>query len=311
MTGVQAAENQERFLLDMGTRFIDWALLTERKTFAAEQLGLWEQQLDQTRRKREANLVDEVDVLRATDAVRIAEQNVVLVDAQWQAKQAELAVLSRSEELYTLNPEFNLYEVVDSGSLDSASDRLKAQSRLIKVLAIRREQMERQSQGFKELTKPQLYLQTQLASKSGDSELGGALGFDKSDAGVFLQFSYPLGNRKARADVIKNQLQIRHHDLETEDVVLNLEAGLRNLLIQMQGLERVMALNAQQIISARLKTQEELKRYNQGRGDLTFVIQSQDNEERARLTYAVNAATYQSLNLQLKALLDELLIKDS
>jgi len=50
-----------------------------------------------------------------------------------------------------------------------------------------------------------------------------------------------------------------------------------------------------------------LKLYNQGRGDLTFVIQSRDNEENAKLTYAQNSTLYHKLILQYRSLLDELL----
>jgi outer membrane protein TolC len=69
----------------------------------------------------------------------------------------------------------------------------------------------------------------------------------------------------------------------------------------------VLKLNQEQIESARQKTEEELKLYNQGRGDLTFVIQSRDNEENAKLTYAQNSIFYHKLILQYHALLDELL----
>ena len=102
-------------------------------------------------------------------------------------------------------------------------------------------------------------------------------------------------------------MQIQRHDLEVDEISLSLEAMLHNLILQVEGMYKVLTLNEKQIESSRKRTQEELKLYNQGRGDLTFVIQSQDNEERARLTYAQNAATYQGLNLRLKALLDELL----
>ena len=307
MVGVQAVENQEQFLLDIAVRFIDWAVLTEQRTIFTEQVGLMERQLEQARRKREANLVDEVDVLRALDAVRISQQNVVLIEAQWHAKQAELAILSRSEELYDLSPQFDLYQRVDSSLLDGASDRLRDQSRLLRILAIRRQQLERQQRGFREFTKPQLFLRTQVSANSGDTKLDGSLSLDKPARGVFLQFNYPLGNRTARADAEKGRLQIQHHDLETADVILGLEAGLQNLLIQIEGMERVLALNEQQIESARLKTAEELKRYEQGRGDLVFVIQSQSNEEQAKLSYAQNAALYHGHHLRLKALLDELI----
>jgi hypothetical protein len=81
-----------------------------------------------------------------------------------------------------------------------------------------------------------------------------------------------------------------------------------NLLIQLEDLEKVLDLNQKQIESAQEKTKEEIKLYNQGRSQLTFVIQSEDNEEAAWLTYAGNAYLYHSLILQYYALLDELLI---
>lgn len=307
LADIQAQENQEEFLLDIASRFIDWVLYTEEKIIATERLYLTEQQLEQTGKKRAANLVDEVDVLRSQDAVRLAEQSVVLLDAQWKAKQAELAVLSRSDVIFALTPNFNLYARRDAPSFEGAADRLHQHSRLLQVLALRRQQMERQQRGLEEATKPQLSLRTQLAIKSGDNEFGSSLGFNKSDAGVFMQFSYPLGNRSAIAESEKSRLQIRRHDLEVNEITLSMEAALHNLIIQIEGMEQVLDLNERQIETARQKTEEEVKLYNQGRGDLTFVIQSQDNEERARLTYAQNAATYQGLYLRLQALIDELL----
>ena len=83
--------------------------------------------------------------------------------------------------------------------------------------------------------------------------------------------------------------------------------ALRSLLIQAEHMEQVLTLNVGQIETARQRTQAELDRYNQGRGDLTFVLQGQDNEERAALSYAENAANYHRLNLQIRALMDELL----
>ncbi len=305
---VQALENQEDFLLRMGLQYLDWALLVEQAAIATERLHLAEQQLEQARKKRKANLVDAVDVLRAEDAVRIAEQGVVLINAQQKGKQAELAVLSRFSELSQLSPEFDLYQRVEVPGLEEAGARLRQDARVLTVLAQQQALLERQLQGFDEMTRPQLYLNTQLTLKSGASQFGDAVGLDQSDVGVSLQFSYPLGNRSARNRVTKTALQVRQIQLAEEEVALSLEAGLQNLLIQLTEFEKALDLNEKQIETARQKTNEELKRYNQGRSDLTFVIQSQDGEERARLTYAQNAATYQGLNLRLEALLDELLV---
>ena len=91
---------------------------------------------------------------------------------------------------------------------------------------------------------------------------------------------------------------------------LDLESSMVSLLIRIVELEKVLALNRAQIESAEEKTEEELKLYNRGRSQLTFVIQSRDNEQNARLSLAENAALYHGLILQYRALLDELLKTD-
>jgi len=88
-TEIQVLENQEGFVLDLGMNFLGWTLLSEQKRIANERLNLAQEQLQQTRRKRQANLVDKVDVLRVEDAARIAKQNIVLIEFQFKSKQAE------------------------------------------------------------------------------------------------------------------------------------------------------------------------------------------------------------------------------
>jgi len=94
---------------------------------------------------------------------------------------------------------------------------------------------------------------------------------------------------------------------QVKEVVIGLTSIISNLHTQMTEMEKVLRLNVEQINSSREKTDEELKLYNQGRGDLTFVIQSRDNEQNAKLLYAVNALTYHSLLLQYRSLTDQLL----
>lgn len=310
LAALRALENQEAFLLRMGSKFLQWVALGEQQAISAERLRLTRQQLEQVRSKRRANLVDEVDVLRSEDAGRIAEQGLLLVAAQVKAKGAELAVLARVPELAAQRPDYDLYARVDYGTTGELLAHLRDDSRLLALVATRRLQLERRHRGLEELTRPQLNLVVQLTLKSGNAALNNSLKFDKSDAGLILQFSYPLRNRGARADVRKSRLELRRNALESDEIMLDLEAGLRNLKIQIEELEKVMTLNEEQMETARRKTAAELERYNSGRGELTFVIQSQDNEMAARLAYARNAGSYHALGLQLRALTDDLLDGD-
>jgi len=304
---VQALENQEDFLASSADRFLDWVLLTEQKKIALERLSLAEEELARTKKKRKAHLVDQIDVIRAEDAVRIGKQNQMLVESQWKSLQAELAVLSQNDKLYDVGPQFNLYEVEELIPLQDAIVQLRKDSRIIAALNIRLKQLEYARRGFDETSKPDLALLAQFNTKNLDESFGKSLAMDKPDALVGLQFSVPLENRRARYQVAKTDLQMTQLQKQLDEVTLELSSALTHLHIQIRELEEVLKLNQEQIESARQKTEEELKLYNQGRGDLTFVIQSRDNEENAKLTYAQNSIFYHKLILQYHALLDELL----
>lgn len=303
---IRAIENMEYFLTDIAGKYLDWVYLTEQKIIIAERFKLSEEKLDRTRRKRKANLVDQADVIRAEDAVRIWKQNLVLAESHWKALQAELAVLSNNDQIYNYYPEFNLYNIMDPLLLDEAILQLKNESRLVKLLKIRSDQLLHSRIGFKEISKPDLSAIVQFNIKRTEDTIGESFLLKRPDALVGLQFSLPVENRTAQSQLLKTELQISQLNYQIDDVVITLSSALTNLHIQLQELENVLELNQEQIESAKERTKEELKLYNQGRGDLTFVIQSTDNEQYAKLTYATNALTYQKMQIAYKALMDQL-----
>lgn len=304
---IQAIENQEDFLLINGLKFLDWVLLSEQKNIASERKELADLQYEQTVRKRESNLVDEIDVLRSKDAVLKADQIAMLITAQWKGLQAELAAIAQNPKILNSEPQFNLYSIVPLLTIEQGSKKLKSNSRLISALSKQQEIIGIQKIGSQELVKPQLYINSEIFLKNGDDSYNDALLPKETDYNLSLQLSFPMNNSSAKSRVAQNDLQVYQLELATQNVLLNLESALKNLLIQLEDFEQILEMNNLQIETARNKTDEELKRYNLGRGDLTFVIQSQDSEAQARLSYAQNAATYQALNLQVTALLDELL----
>jgi outer membrane protein TolC len=307
---IQALESNEEFLLDAGTRFLEWVFLTEQLRIAEERLALAEEQLEQAIRKREANLVDEVDVLRAEDAVRMTRQNIMFIELQWKSKRAELAVLAQSEELYEVTPEFDIYRLVELPSIDEAVAEMKQDSRLLELLEVQSVQLAQSREGIFESGRAQLNLNVGAGLMGGDDDFGGSLTLDSPDLLVSLDLRYPLSRTTMEADLAKTDLQLRLLEKEIENVSLDLEAAIRNLLIQIDEMEGVLLINQEHIESARAKTEEELRMYNQGRSMLTFVIQSRDDEQQAKLTYAQNAASYHQLVLTYRAVMDELLIME-
>jgi len=304
---IQSLENQEDFLAAAASKFVEWAYLSEQNNIIAERYGLSEDALANTKSKREANLIDEVDLLRAEDAVAIAKQSLVLSESQFSGLGAELAVLTKNNSMIDLQPEYDLYELRPLPSIDTIEEDLKQKSRLIQAIDRRIAQLEYARLGYEEMTKPRLSLLAQFKMKEADEKFGSALGMDKPDFIGALQFSVPLERRTSRYSISKTDLQINQLELQREEILLTLTAAVNNIYIRIKKLENILELNLEQIVSAESKTAEELKLYNRGRSDLTFVIQSQDGEQNAKLNYALNAAAYQQLYLRYLTLTDALL----
>jgi outer membrane protein TolC len=306
LTEVQSIENMEGFLLDTALVFLDWVYYTEVIEVAKQRLSLAQEQLQNTEKRFKSNLVDRVDVLRAEDAIRISEKTIIQLETQWKAKQAELAVLAKSDTLYSKVPVYDLYKIVPVPETEEASSQLKSRARLLKTLSILREQLVHQRGGLVEQRRPQLDLMVAGGLYGSDEEFVESLGIYKPEASISLVFTTNLDNRTIDAQIEKLDLQMRQIEEDMTNVETSLEASMVNILIQIVEMEKVLSMNQAQILSAVEKTKEELKLYNQGRNQLTFVIQSRDNEENAKMDYIENSALYHGLILQYRALLDEL-----
>ena len=304
---INALENEENFLTESASKFLNWVFLVEQRNIIEERLNLSRTELERTERKRKANLVEKVDLIRAGDAVRIAEQNLFLTESRLKGLKAELAVLTQQSDYDNITPKYELYITEPLPPLDEVSAKIESDSRIVRILNIRIGQLNLARRGFKETAKPNLGLVAQVSKKELDEGLGGSFGLEKTDALVAIQFSVPLGNKTAKSNISKTDVQIAQLQSQVKEVVIGLNSMISNLHTQMTEMEKVLQLNIEQILSSREKTEEELKLYNQGRGDLTFVIQSRDNEQNAKLLYAVNAFTYHTLFIQYRSLTDQLL----
>ena len=306
-TEINALENEENFLTESANKFLNWVFLVEQRNIIEERLNLSRTELERTERKRKANLVEKVDLIRAGDAVRIAEQNMFLSESRLKGLKAELAVLTQQDDYDNTTPLYELYNTETLPLLEEVRANIKSDSRIVRMLNIRIQQLNLVRRGFKETAKPNLGLVAQLSKKELNESLSGSFGLEKTDALIALQFSIPLGNKTAKSNISQTDVQISQLQSQIREVVIGLTSIISNLHTQMTEMEKVLRLNVEQINSSREKTEEELKLYNQGRGDLTFVIQSRDNEQNAKLLYAVNAFTYHTLFIQYRSLTDQLL----
>lgn len=308
LTGVQAFENQEDFLASSAQNFLDWVFYTVEMQIVQERLQLSKKSFDETRQKRARNLVDEVDVIRAKNSVSLSEQNRVTVESGLMSLLEQLAIVTQDENLVNRTPKFDLYEIHELPELKTAIDNFKKNSRVLSQLRLSLQQLDLVRKGNKESTKPDVSLTAQVSTKKSDDNFGDALVMDQPEVTLSLTYTFPLNNTKARADLLTTNLQIAQLNKQIEELEITQVSALSNIYVQLKQMEEILELNRQQIELARQKTIEEIAIYNRGRGDLTFVIQSQDDEENAKLTYTLNALTYQRLYIQYLAMTDQLLL---
>ncbi len=303
---VTSDEDQEQFLEQQGLLFIDWVFISEQLKIAQNRLALAKEEYARTVKKRRSRLVAEVDVLRTQDAVINARQNLSTIKIQWQALQVELATQSGMSTRHEMVPQFDLYRLEQAPDIDQVWLDLQRNARQLQAIDLQISRMERLTEGLKNELKPELDLVLGGGLSSESDRFTNAAQFDQPQYMIGVNFRYPLGQRSAKAEVSKAQLQQQQLRAARHSLSWQLEAQLRNLLVQLNELQGVINLNQEQIEVARLRTSEELNRYNQGRSELSFVIQSRDNEQNAQLAYAANAATYQKLWLRYKSLTDVL-----
>ena len=304
---IEIAETREDFLLEESRRFLDWVLLEEQVRIATLRRELAEEQLIQVRRRYSSNLVDRVDVLRSEDAVRGAEQSLLQLNSMWKAKQAEHAVLAGDEGLYKAQPSFKLFQMLERPDIEADLRTLVDEARVLKPFDVILAQLSEQKRGLEEEMRSDLFLNLSGTVRGTDERIGDAvIDTVHPDFTVALEYQFPSGRTATVANIKEIDTQISQIREEKRTIVLGLQSSLRGLYIQMQDMEKILELGSEQIASAQLTTAEEQKIYNQGRGSLTYVIQSRDNEQNARLQHAANAALYHKLVLQYRALMDRL-----
>ena len=305
---LRAAEEQEQFLGEMGRLFLEWVALREREAIARERLDLAQEQVDYTARRREANLVDEADLLRAEQAFHEARGQVEALAAQTEALAHRLSLLTGFPNLHARAPHHDLYAQHDSlPSYEELAGRIEKQSRSLQMLQLQIDQAERSLRAHAERTHPELDLQLGAGVLGGDRDLGSSFEMDHPELSVGLMFSHPLGARVATTQEEVATLEVRRLRRQRDYFLDELRSSVRATRHQLRRLHDVLVINHRALTLARDRAREEQALYRQGRQPLLFVIEAQDDVQRTRMTLLENATTYQAQLLLLWELVDELL----
>lgn len=304
---IEIQENLESFLVEPATLFIDWAYALELVDIYRQRLELAEEQLQTTNRMYRSNLVDRLDVLRAEDSVRTAQQAIFEYESLAKSIQATLATLCDTQSIYEQRPDFEFYHFTELPTAAAAALRGKDSTRLKEPLLVLVEQLRFQSDAFREREKATLDLFLEAGIYGPQEKIVDSLRVMYPQASVSLSYSPATGLEQLESERLIIRTQIRELEAEIEALEKTVETNVTSLLIQAAELEKIIELNRQLIDSAEEKAVEEARLYNQGRNMLTNVIQSRDSVQAQRARLVDSFARYHRLIIQYRAVMDQLL----
>jgi outer membrane protein TolC len=303
----QIRENQESFLVEPATLFIDWAYALELAEIYQNRRELAEEQLATTDRMYRANLVEKLDVMRAEDAIRTAQQAIFEYDSLAKSIQAVLAALSDTRGIYDDRPVVDFYSFVELPAAAEAAASGKAGTRLKKPLVVLVDQLRFQSNAISEREKATLDLFLGAGIFGPEDAFVESLEVFHPQASIGLSFSPPTGLGQVSSEKQLISTQIARLEKEIESLERTVETDILSVLIQAEELEKIIELNRELIESAESKAAEEARLYGQGRNMLTNVIQSRDAVQDQKARLVDNFARYHRLIVRYRALMDELL----
>jgi len=298
------AEQEESFILKKLKRFIDLAYAQEKQLINERRLSLANQELNLVKEKFAASVVNKVDVLLQEDAYQRAKQQLL------QAQQ-DLTLL-RHEIAITLAIDFD--QVVAKVDLFKAympkSAHLKKQlltnSRVLKIIDVKQKTLKRQLLSFKNEFQAKLDLNLGLSSEGENTNYSSSLENQSPTWNIGLGLSYPLGGIKSSSNIKKAQIKLARLKQNKQEQLLELSVQATTLKEKINLLAQMLKSNKKQISIAKERTIEERDRYSNGSGQASFVINAQNNEQNAQLSYVQVATSYQKSVLEYRATLDQL-----
>ncbi len=168
ITETVSTEEQENFITVYALRYLDWVYLLEQKKIIEERIEISKELLQNNIRKRDANLIDNVDVIRSENAVTIAEQNLLLIESEIKSTLAELSEIISNKSLNKAEPLFDLYGKKEALDFKSINDSLLEHSRILSTIRAQVEQLQYLRKGYTEEHKSSLNLVTQLGLLNGE-----------------------------------------------------------------------------------------------------------------------------------------------
>jgi outer membrane protein TolC len=195
-----------------------------------------ERLLEENRARVNVGVLPKVELLEAEVGLKSRQRDLLDADRAYRNALDQLALLLNSDQLLYPSlsldqPEVTLNE--DSGFSNALLERPELQRRLRELDRLVLEQTLSENQ-----LKPRLDLQAKYGRQGIGDEFGSSLsGLSEDDMNAWevgLSFSYPLGNRAARNDLLRNQVQQKGKQAELRQFKADIRTEIRLAIRQVK-----------------------------------------------------------------------------
>ncbi len=307
---LEAAEQQEQFLLQAAQLYLRWAEAVARQGAWEEQVEIVQRRFQLTQEQRDANLVDAADLLQAEEATRRAETALSAAQGEALALRRRIEVTLGEENDRLDTPEYELSTLPEIPTLESGSEELgptiddaRPLAQIDVRIARAREERARQE----EQTQPAVALSGAARIAGANEEISGVVDSPSPElvvAGrISFGASYPgVENTMARVDAEMAQLEAQR-----QQVYLDLASRLSETRTRMASLRTTVEGYRGLLETTRRTAAAEEERYNQGRVPLSRLLDSQAAIQEARRSILRTALEYHLALQEHRALTDQLL----
>ena len=299
------AELTEKIILEFSNLYLDWVYLHETISLVNMRLDYSEKLLEQINARYRSNLVDAIDILRGKESILNIKQTLL----QYKNR-LEILVKSLKEELdIDISedvPDFDFYKI-SSAEAEGISFSDITKNRIFQVNMLEKNKLEKTLSRYSSSKQSSLDLNVNIGFAGKEDEFSNSVSSLYPDAGISVTYSGAVTNDQYNNLISETESKIKTTELKRESLISEYKSLSESLLLQLKQNKTLINTQEELILLASEKTAEERKYYNQGRGELNYIIQSLDSETLQKIKINDQLLSLKKNCLMLKELSDSLL----
>jgi len=298
-------KNEKSIAIALKT-FIDLAFYEEQLKINQERFNLAKSEHELSTKKYKASVIDKADMLLQDVTLQNSKKQLIKSEQELAIIKEEIALLINIKSSLVSSTNFDLYKIANI-DLSNIKSYLVINSRELNSINLEKKLNERKISSYENKTLPNLDLDIGITSEGQKDNISNANSNQKTSWDIGLTYSLPIGQTQEKSELLKARKMIKQSELKYDELLIDLMTLGRKYSQQVDSLKEIINIEKKQILIADERSREQRENYNNGNGEMEFVISAQDSVQTARLNLAESVTQYQKLLIDIKALLDQLI----